>query len=104
MRVEMKTGRLIYPHPQHSILTGGNPNNPIWEEYIEEFKKEHRWRLEAIKELIRENGCWGATGEAMNDKYFEFDDGQIIAFTWRAWGDFMQAAAGKREGYMAYYM
>jgi hypothetical protein len=38
------------------------------------------------------------------EHFLQFSDSKTISFTRRAWGDFVQAVVGKREGYMAYYM
>jgi hypothetical protein len=87
------------------LLMGGNPSNPSWDEYINGFTEEFKPRIIAIKEAIIKNGLLGiAASRACNDCYFEFYDGMRVAFTWRAWGDLMQAIVSKREGYGAYYM
>jgi hypothetical protein len=89
-----------------SILMGGYDSNPTWEEYLDLFNDEARPRLELIKEYIEKSDwIYKITAEYFcNDNHFRFSDGKEISFTWRAWGDLMQAIVGKREGYMAYYM
>jgi len=87
------------------IISGGNPSNPDWDEYLSEYKKEWQPYILAIKECIEKDKLVGTTGSEMaNDHYFLFSDGKSIAFTWRGWGDLMQAIVNKREGYMQYYM
>ncbi len=86
-------------------ILGGNPSNPTWEEYLEGFKDEYTSHLELLKEAIKELGWVGMTGEQISNYYgFVFSDGITFTFSWRAWGDFMQAVVNKQEGYMAYYM
>lgn len=83
---------------------GGDSSNPTWEEYLVGWTEERHQHLEVLKQFITENGLIGTTGEAQNDWTFKFSDGWHIGFSWRAWGDLMQAVVGKREGYLTYYM
>lgn len=85
-------------------LLGGREDNPTWEEYLSEIKNEYIPHFEVMKEKIEKENLIGSTGQEMNDVGFLFSDGKGICFSWRGWGDFMQAIIGKREGYMAYYM
>ncbi len=57
-----------------------------------------------MKKTIQENGLLGYTGQDAEQYTFKFSDGVVIGFTWRGWGDLMQAIVDKREGYIAYYM
>ena len=87
------------------IIMGGNTNNPTWNEYIDGFKLKARPYLRGLRQLIEESGLIGKTGQETEAMYFQSEDGNFkIAYTWRAWGDLMQAIVGKREGYMKYYM
>lgn len=86
-------------------LMGGDTDNPTWEEYINDIKDEWKPHFNLIRKAIEENGMVGElSGNMCNDTAFKFSDGNCICFSWRAWGDLMQAIVGKREGYMAYYM
>lgn len=86
-------------------LLGGNDRNPTWDEYISDFKPEYHKKMNLIKECIKKSDWYLKTADKFcNDNHFRFSDGTEIAFTWRAWGDLMQAIVGKREGYMTYYM
>lgn len=91
----------------HSIL-GGDNSNPTWEEYVKDAGEEFRQHFELIKEAIlnAKNGLYKITGEEKQNLgvSFKFSDGNHWGFSWRAWGDLMQAIVGKREGYMTYYM
>jgi len=91
----------------HSIM-GGDSSNPTWEEYLKDAGKEWIEHFELIKEAIMnpENNMYKITGEEKQDRgiSFKFSDGNHWGFSWRAWGDLMQAIVGKREGYMTYYM
>ncbi len=86
------------------IISGGDSSCPIWEEYIGDFKDELRPHFELLMKAITEAGWVGEkASEVCNGYNFIFSDGVKMGFTWRAWGDLMQAIVGKREGYMAYY-
>ncbi len=89
---------------RHWTIGGGIDPPPDWAEYLADFEDEGRPYMEAAREWLlgREGGI--PTADAWcNDHYLLFSDGRTIAFTWRGWGDFAQAVADRREGYMAYY-
>jgi hypothetical protein len=101
------TARIIKDTPPDDciVIMGGDPSNPTWDEYLSQFLEEWRPRIKAIRSCVEESPFMGITGGVFcNDHYFQLSDGSSISFTWRAWGDLMQAIIGKREGYMAYYM
>jgi len=85
-------------------ILGGDSSNPSWEDYIKDWEVEYHAHLLLIRQLIKEHGLLGYTGQDAKDFYFKFSDGEIWAYTWRGWGDLMQAIVDKNEGYMAYYM
>lgn len=89
----------------HSIM-GGDDSNPTWDEYLNDFQDEFKPHMNLVKECIIKNKIVGITGEQkQNAGYsFLFSDGNHIGFSWRAWGDLMQAIVNKKEGYMKYYM
>lgn len=89
----------------HSFM-GGDDSNPTWQEYIDGYKDEYKPHVLLIKKCIEENGLLRETGEGMQrlGVTFKFSDGQHWGFSWRAWGDLMQAIINKQEGYMEYYM
>lgn len=88
----------------HTIF-GGDPSNPTWEEYLAQWKDEAKPHIIAIRKAIEESEWMKASADQFcNNHRFECSDGVTYGFTWRAWGDLMQAIVGKREGYMAYYM
>lgn len=98
---------IIEGHPEEiepNIFLGGDSNNPSWEEYLGDFKEEYKPHVLLIRDVIKENCLLGYTGQDAQDYYFKFSDGEFWGFSWRAWGDLMQAIVDKREGYMAYYM
>lgn len=106
MKVELKTGDYPYDskmYPNNHIICGGDPFNPMWPQYLVQYKREWGKYFSCIRQYIIDFNLLGTPGSAMNDRYFEFSDGIILAFTWRAWGDLMQAIIGKREGYVNYY-
>ncbi|KKM79563.1 hypothetical protein LCGC14_1348550 [marine sediment metagenome] len=86
-------------------LMGGMDTNPTWDEYLDIFEDDFQPVLKAIREAVEREGHIGKTGDQFcNYHHFLISDGQRVAFSWRAWGDFMQAIVGRREGYMTYYM
>lgn len=93
-------------HPDNEcVIMGGMSHNPTWEEYLIGYKKEFIPHMELIKKAIEELDLIGETAQDYSDgTCFVFSDEIAIGFTWRAWGDLMQAIVGKREGYMKYYM
>lgn len=87
-----------------SIIWGGDNSNPTWKEYLNQFSSKWKKYMRLIRKCIKENELLGKTAmEVCNDIYFEFSNGKQISFTFRAWGDLMQAIVNKREGYMVYY-
>lgn len=87
------------------MIMGGDNNNPTWGEYLEDVMPEYQQHFTLIREAIESSEWMRATGEQFcNEHYFEFSDGVTATFSWRAWGDLMQAIVGEREGYMTYYM
>jgi len=86
-------------------ILGGDMSNPTWDEYLAGFKEEWQPHIKAVRKAIEEANYVGITAENFcNDHWFKFSDGKALSFSWRAWGDLMQAIVGKREGYMTYYM
>ncbi len=88
----------------YHVVLGGDSSNPSWEEYLSDFKDEYKPHVLLLRKSIQENAMVGWTGQDANSTYFKFSDGEVWGFTWRGWGDLMQAIVDKREGYMAYYM
>jgi hypothetical protein len=88
-----------------TVVMGGLNISLLWPEYLDRvIAADLRPHVELIRQAVEEIGWIGKTGgEICNYHQFKFSDGVEIGFTWRAWGDFMQAIVGKREGYMAYY-
>ena len=88
-----------------TAILGGNNKNPSWEEYVNLWKDEYQPHLLLLKKAVEELGWVGETGESIANYYcFHFSDGVKWGYTWRAWGDLMQAIVDKKEGYMKYYM
>lgn len=89
----------------HGVM-GGDSSNPTWEEYLSGYKLKYRAYIRGLRRALEEGGMAGTlAGDYCNDTWFKSKDGKFaISFSWRAWGDLMQAIAGKREGYMYYYM
>lgn len=88
-----------------SNIMGGDDRNLSWEDYVNDFKDEYKPHIILIKEAIEKlNWIGEVAGDKANDTSFKFSDGQVWGFSWRAWGDLMQAIVNKNEGYMKYYM
>ena len=85
-------------------IIGGDSSNPSWQEYLDDYKDEFKPHILLLREAIKENGMVGYTGQDADNLYFKFSDGIVFGFSWRGWGDLMQAIVDKQEGYMAYYM
>ncbi len=101
LKAEIKYDKDSKPH---EIVMGGDPENPTWKEYLDQYKEEFQPHIEAIKEAILEAKLENTVASNIcNDIYFVVGD-VGVGFTWRAWGDLLQAIHNKREGYMMYYM
>lgn len=93
-----------YSDPEWVVLSGGDPENPNWHEFVEGHERVLRLRLEAARRWLMARADGIPLAEDWCDgHYLEFSDGRKIAFTWRGWGNFAQAAVDKREGYRTYY-
>ncbi|KKN13197.1 hypothetical protein LCGC14_1008950 [marine sediment metagenome] len=106
-QVKNKTGLSvnIVPYSDNTEgIMGGDSSNPKWDEYIRQYKRKYKPYIRLIRKYIIENKLIGITGDQQNEWAFEFSDGANLGFSWRAWGDLMQAIVNKREGYMTYYM
>lgn len=87
------------------IIIGGDDRDLSWTEYLDDYEDRYKPHVIALKKFIEENGLLGMTGaQICNYTTWKFSDGTKWGFTWRAWGDLMQAIVNKREGYMTYYM
>lgn len=97
---------ILNSEEKYDAISGGDNSNPTWEEYIEYYIPEFQPHIKLIREQIEKHGYVGITGEKKQELgiSFKFSDGKHIGFSWRAWGDLMQAIVDKREGYMKYYM
>lgn len=88
----------------HTVF-GGDDRNPTWEEYVDDYKEEFQPHMKLIRQSLEVNNRIGETASRCANSYnFSFSDGNVFRFSWRAWGDLMQAIVNKKEGYMAYYM
>jgi hypothetical protein len=83
---------------------GGDPSSPNWEGYVAGFNNDLRPYFEVWKEWILVQNPYPCADEICNDYHFEFSDGKKFSLSWRAWGDLVQAAVNKQEGYLTYYM
>jgi len=84
---------------------GGDKRNPTWGEYIEKWPDHEREEIEAIRSAVEASAFRRSTAANFcNGHFFELSNGHTVRFTWRAWGDLIQAMEGKREGYLAYYI
>ena len=87
-----------------AVVMGGMDPPPSWDEYLAQFSDKLQPHMVALREHIESSGLLGRTADTIcNEHFFRFSDGAEVAFTWRAWGDLMQAVVDKREGYLEYY-
>ena len=93
-------------HPEnYQPIMGGDNSNHSWEDYLKNYKEEYQPHILLVREALEKLNWIGDTGEQhSNDTCFVFSDGNSFGFSWRAWGDLMQAIVDKNEGYMQYYM
>lgn len=83
---------------------GGDPSSPRWADYVARFDEPWQWRLTAARDWLLKQDPIPCGDEICNDFHLRFSDGAAMSLSWRAWGDFAQAAVDKQEGYMTYYM
>lgn len=103
--LEVRIGKptMDFVLPQLVIISGYNPSNPTWNDYVEQTEPEYRPHILLIKESIKANKLLGKTAsKCANNIAFEFSDGTKIQFTWRAWADLMQSIIDLRQGYEIY--
>lgn len=101
------TVEILYNSDEETnVFMGGDSRNLSWEEYVDEFRDEFKPHIRLLKDALDKAGHIGLIGEEQQNLgiTFKFSDGQHWSYTWRGWGDLMQAVVDKREGYMAYYM
>jgi len=98
---------ILYNSKEKSgFISGGDSLNPSWDEYLDRFDDKFVPHFKLIKQVLEKSNHIGDTGEDQQNLgiSFKFSDGNHFSFTWRGWGDLMQAIVNKREGYMKYYM
>ena len=104
-----KVAQVVYAEEIYCMkgttLWGGMSDPPSWDEYLEvhDVPVEH---MRAIRNAIIDEGLVNTTAENIcNDIVLSIPaDLVYYGFTWRGWGDLIQAIHDKREGYMEYYM
>ena len=91
--------------PQNSLFAhGGFDPAPDWDEFLAQYPNEYFPYLIKAKEWVKGQDPWIGGSEFAACNYLYFSDGVSLMFSWRAWGDFLQAVAGRREGYLEYYL
>jgi len=86
------------------IVSGGLDDPPTWDGYLDFMPLDLGPYLSGIRKAIEDGGLVGTLAcDFCNEHYWQADDGVRIVFTWRAWGDLMQAIIGKCQGYWSYY-
>ena len=99
LKVKLVEGEMEYDqdkYPKNQVLMGGDMSNPSWKKYREGYDARFHPSRSVHYKMTG--------GDRANDWYFEFSDGSQWGFSWRAWGDLMQAVENKNKGYMEYYM
>jgi len=91
--------------PQNSLFAhGGFDPAPDWDEYLAQCSNKYLPYILTAKEWVEAQDAWIGGSEFAACNYLYFSDGVGLMFSWRAWGDFLQAVAGRREGYTDYYL
>jgi len=83
---------------------GGFEPSPNWAEYVLQYDEDLWPYLEAARQWALGLEAWPGASDFAGENYLAFSDGGSIVFSWRAFGDFLQAVAGRREGYLEYYL
>lgn len=83
---------------------GGFDPAPDWEEYLAQYDGQLHPYLEVAKIWALSLREWPGASDFAAENFLEFSDGVGMVFSWRSFGDFLQAVAGKREGYLEYYI
>ena len=86
-------------------IFGGDPSPKRWRKFLSGFYPEFRPYAIAIKNALIDNGLIPSYGMSYSNEFvFTFSDGsKPVGLSTRAWGDFVSAIVGKKEGYMRYY-
>jgi hypothetical protein len=80
-----------------------------WQDYLDSWKPEVHPYIEAVRDSVIESGRWitGQQHQDDDDGTPLFEDGKVVALSFRAWGDLMAAIAtyndGKPHNYMEFY-
>lgn len=91
--------------PFHMGVSSRYQGKPSWDEYVAAHESEIQPYIRGVRDCIERDGLVGSAAKNMaDDSAFVFEDGVRVTFSWRGWGDLMQAVVNKREGYLAYYM
>ncbi len=83
---------------------GGFDPPPDWDEYVAEYHENLRPYLETARQWLLAKDEWPGASDFAACEFLLFSDGIGMVFSWRAFGDFLQAVAGRREGYLEYYL
>jgi hypothetical protein len=89
--------------PRNISLSGGLLDAPTWADYVERFAPHAQIAVTMARAWIEAAELVGLHGDEFQDWEFALPHDMRLGFTQRAWGDFMQAIVGRREGYQAYY-
>lgn len=83
------------------VIMGGL-DKPSWDDYLMVYKEEKE-HMKLIRIALEKLNWIGNTAKMRaDDTRFIFSDGVKMQFTWRAWGDLMQATINQNEGYQKY--
>ncbi len=92
-----------HKHKHKQLLVSGG-SDCIWSEFIQQFPEVIQPYIMEIRKEIVKTELIKLTGQDMNNTVFEFIDGVTFLFSWRAWGEMVQAIGYQRDGYMEHYM
>ena len=94
------------PEDRYAGWLGGISPAPSRDEYLRTLGPDEREVFLAIERGVKRQGLIGMTGDTQDTSggFWRLSDGRVASFSWRGWGDIMQAIVDKREGYIRYYM
>jgi len=95
-----------YPFSDKTFIVEGGflDDPPLFNEYLNLFNKPIKPYIIALKKEIETTNLINLYGNEIQEYMFLFEDGVMFFFTFRGWGELVQAIKNKQEGYLTYYM
>lgn len=91
--------------PSNCITISGGYDSPkTWRKFLADLKPKHKPYFKVLKQHVVDNKMLGICGSEMRECHFKFTNGVSIAFTMRAWAEFMSAVMNLKQGWERYYL